>query len=125
MPEHPLTEYFDISILQSLQRMDEQDDPFFLDFVLSTMEHFPEMIAQMQNAFTSGNYKQVGFIAHKLKGSCGNIGAISMQEIAISIETAIDKTDFPQIDQSLDSLKIAAHATEASFTQWRTSGAPL
>ena len=72
--------------LENLQKMaGAQFAIKMIDLFFATV---PPKLAELQPAFSAGNYHQVQDVAHFIKSSCRNIGAVAMQETSARLEQA-------------------------------------
>lgn len=58
----------------------------FLDIVSMCLQNLPEQSTLLETAISNDDAKQVFDIAHRLKSSCGTIGAFGLAEKAEAIE---------------------------------------
>ena len=58
----------------------------FLDVVSMCLQNLPEQSTLLETAISNNDAKQVFDIAHRLKSSCGTIGAFGLAEKAEAIE---------------------------------------
>jgi HPt (histidine-containing phosphotransfer) domain-containing protein len=69
-----------------LQQISENDREFELEILKMFVEDSQVHIEHIKQAIAAGNFQQIGRAAHHLKGSGGNIGAITIQQIADNLE---------------------------------------
>ena len=58
----------------------------FKDIIKMSLQSLPELTNQLEIAISNDNAEQVFTIAHRIKSSCGSIGAFGLAEKAESIE---------------------------------------
>jgi two-component system sensor histidine kinase/response regulator len=108
----PETEAATEALIDAVRMRTFRDDyPDIVDqlvdlFVQST----PPLLGELRAAFDEGDRDELRRAAHKLKGSCQNIGATFMATLCRSIETAED-----DLDAMLTELDGAFGPTEAAI----------
>ncbi len=50
------------------------------------LEEIPNYVSELQQAITTGDSETLVLAAHKFKGSCSNVGAISMMDFCKQLE---------------------------------------
>jgi CheY-like chemotaxis protein len=108
----------DQSALANLRKLQEDGEPDILaEFVAIFANDIPKRLENLQSALKSGDYASVQRIAHTLKGSCGNLGARKMSQIALELErlASSDAADLPLAELLLSQLRSAFISTCAAF----------
>jgi CheY-like chemotaxis protein len=80
----------DRGVLASLRELQEEGDP---DILKELMELFladvPLQLVVLRKAVEAGDVSSVGRVVHTLKGSCGNMGARSMEALCTELEEIV------------------------------------
>ena len=79
----------------------------FKDIVSMCLQSLPEQLSQIENAIQTQNADTLFTVSHKMKSSCGSIGAFGLAERAETVEIISRRgsTEIPQ--QILDELRNA------------------
>lgn len=78
-------EYFDLEGL--LERLDG-DEELAEQMIELYLEDCPEQLTLLEEHLAQKDYKQIGLVAHGLKGASANVGASNIREAAASLELA-------------------------------------
>lgn len=73
-------------VLKTLKELD--DGVFFSELIQLFLDNVPPLLQAMHLALSEGDVKALHVSAHKLKGSCGNVGADHMAELARCLESS-------------------------------------
>ncbi len=73
-----------LDVLNTLKELD--DGTFFGELVKLFLDNIPHLLQSISVAIASKEQKAMHLAAHKLKGSCGNIGAEHMADLASALE---------------------------------------
>ncbi|MEO0312234.1 MAG: hypothetical protein RIQ89_1891 [Bacteroidota bacterium] len=77
----------DVAILNRLKEMNQKLDPSFLrDVVLMYLAQAPKLIDEITIHYQNGQAELAGAVAHKLKGSSLQLGAMALADVAKQIE---------------------------------------
>jgi HPt (histidine-containing phosphotransfer) domain-containing protein len=77
----------DLDVIQSLKELGGDDEPSLLAELIELFtSDTPQRLARMLAAVESGDFDEAGRIAHALKSSCGNLGAVAMADLCRTIE---------------------------------------
>ncbi len=89
--------------------MKEMMGDTFADIVSLCLQTLPEQLSGIETAIQNTNAEELFNLAHKMKSSCGSIGAFGLAEKAQVLELIgrEGKTDVPE--QALDELRIATN----------------
>ncbi len=99
-------EWIDLSVIGRLKEMASEADPsFFKDVVDMFVAQVPSILMEMEKGYSSGNAKQMGAAAHKLKGSALNIGAKQLAELCRTIELKGRANDTSGCDKLIAQVK--------------------
>ena len=79
----------------------------FKDIVSMCLQSLPEQLKQIENAIQTQNADTLFTVSHKMKSSCGSIGAFGLAERAEAVEiiSRSGSTEIPE--QVLDELRDA------------------
>ena len=83
-------------VIETLKELD--DGTFFRDLIQLFLDHTPPLMDALEEAYRQGEHTASHNAAHKLKGSCANIGAEILAELAGRLE---NKPDPLPIDDAL------------------------
>jgi CheY-like chemotaxis protein/HPt (histidine-containing phosphotransfer) domain-containing protein len=126
--EAPAQEPVDLSVLASLRELQDPDEPDFVTELIDLLvADLPEKLRALEDAAAAGNAHGVNRIAHSLKSSCGNLGAVPLSKIFLSIERkgaegdllatpdliAAAAAEFTRVKQALSAQRLGA-ADEAA-----------
>ncbi len=84
MPDDSL----DPKILDSLRELEKPGQSLVSEIVDLFISDVPRRLGRLNTAIATGDVNVVGDMAHSIKGSCGNIGAIRLQGLCQTLETA-------------------------------------
>ena len=71
-------------VMETLKELD--DGTFFRELIQLFLDHTPPLIETLEEAYRRGDRLASHSAAHKLKGSCANIGAEVLAELASRLE---------------------------------------
>ena len=84
MTKKAITDVLDMEVVQNRAQMDIE----FLKLLISVFnEDAPPSISIIKKAWDSSDNETVHSEGHKLKGMCANVGAKSLKELALKVET--------------------------------------
>lgn len=72
-------------VLKTLKELD--DGVFFAELIKLFLENVPPLFLAIREAISRHDLNSLYVAAHKLKGSCGNVGAEHMAELARALES--------------------------------------
>ncbi|MEO0571537.1 MAG: Hpt domain-containing protein [Bacteroidota bacterium] len=75
-----------IYTLDKLNEMAEGDEDFVLSVISVFLEEVPEDLAALENAIASGNFEQIGKMAHKIKPNVDLLGMEQTRANAYDLE---------------------------------------
>jgi CheY-like chemotaxis protein len=77
----------DYSVLESLRELQGEGEPDILEELVGIfLEDAPSQLETLKEAAEKGDTQSIGRIAHTLKGSCGNMGAVRMEALYSELE---------------------------------------
>ena len=77
----------DRSVLARLRELQEEGEPDFLnELIAQFLDDVPPQLRVLREAVEGGDAHSVERIAHTLKGSCGNLGAVRMAAICSELQ---------------------------------------
>jgi CheY-like chemotaxis protein len=111
----------DHEVLAELQSLAEGHDPEFFENVIKLfLEEAPQRLASLRASATSHDAKALKAGAHKLRGSCRQLGIVSMAAVCMSLEGAASL--FPSsngvtslLDQLQEQFEIAREEFETKY----------
>jgi two-component system sensor histidine kinase/response regulator len=83
----------DLNFAERLDEMDEEDREDVLSVAMILPQALPTDIYKLECALEELNLKQVGFIAHNLKGVAGVFGAVQIVALGAELEFASERGD--------------------------------
>lgn len=94
------------------------DDESLIESFLSEYRQSAQSAAeQIEEAYKSGQWKQVGELAHTLKSSSRSVGALALGEICAELESAGKSDDESQIHDAMAGFNLSLHAVMESIGQ--------
>ena len=77
----------DLSVLLGLRELQEEGEPNVLNGLIELfLTDVPPQLVALKEAVEAGDAHTVERIAHTLKGSCGNMGAVRMEALCTELE---------------------------------------
>ncbi|MGE0434814.1 MAG: Hpt domain-containing protein [Planctomycetota bacterium] len=95
----------DPSILNSLRELEKPGENLVGEIVDLFISDVPRRLGRLSTAIATGDIKVVGEMAHSIKGSCGNIGAIALQSLCQTLETAAKADAAPDAAAQYDRIE--------------------
>lgn len=107
--------------LASLRELNEDDDDDIVTELINIFEkHSPETIDLLSEAIRADDRPQVVKLAHKLKGSCANLGAEYMRNLCQDLEENGTKMDATKMVSMIDEVKNAySELVDVLDRDWR------
>ena len=96
----------------ALERIDG-DEELLQELAEIVLEDLPSVLAEIRGAIESGDAGVVDSAAHKLKGSAGNLGGMTVLETAQVLESMGRKGDLSQAQEAFRSLEAEANKLHA------------
>lgn len=94
-----MSELLDTQMLEELREIMEDEFPVLMDTFLSESE---KQYQAIKTAWADSDTDLLRRSAHSLKGSCGNIGAATLQSQCATLEYAARDTKLDEIPQLVD-----------------------
>jgi len=114
-PPVDTTDLLDRSVLEGLRELQEEGEPDILNELIELfLDDVPPQLVVLREAVVGGNADSVERVAHTLKGSCGNMGAIRMAKVCEQLQEVGASEDLMKAPTLLDQL-------EAEFDRVRTA----
>jgi PAS domain S-box-containing protein len=83
----PAVDAVDTSVIASLRELQDPDEPDFVTELIDLLfADMPGMLTALEQAAAEGNARGVNRIAHSMKSSCGNLGALPLSKVFFAIE---------------------------------------
>jgi CheY-like chemotaxis protein len=109
----------DHEVLVELQSLAEGHDPEFFERVIKLfLEEAPQRLASLRESAASHDAKALKIGAHKLRGSCRQLGIVSMAEVCMSLEELASM--FPTSDGVMSLLDQLQEQFEAAREEFET-----
>jgi signal transduction histidine kinase/CheY-like chemotaxis protein/HPt (histidine-containing phosphotransfer) domain-containing protein len=106
----------DQDIVASLRELNGDDDPeFFQTLIRNFLRDTAERMRTMRQTFTIGEVGQVRLDAHRLKGTCGNMGASSIGKLFDRLEAAAKSEDQESIAILMSEVEKEFRLVEKAF----------
>ena len=106
----------DTAAIQRLRDIAAKTDAAFVNQVISLFERqVPSGIYEIEEAFAAGDLKKFSQAAHKLKGTCMNVGAKQLSELFRIIELKGINGDQRQLQEYIEALKPLYEKTLIAF----------
>ncbi|MDD9950210.1 MAG: Hpt domain-containing protein, partial [Zetaproteobacteria bacterium] len=92
----------DTDQLESLRELNEPDED---DIVTELIDIFvcnsPNVLDNLKQAVSDGDRTMLKKLAHKLKGSCANLGAKKMRALCLELEEQSPHLDWTEVHNSI------------------------
>ncbi len=87
--DNPSEQVLDPEVIECLKELGGEDDPgLFAELVDMFLHDTPERLTALQTALASDDIKEIERVAHSMKSSCGNLGAMGLADLCFQIEMA-------------------------------------
>ena len=123
MPEE--LKIIDESQLEALRELNEPgEDDIVTELIDIFISHSPQTIDLLKESIQEQNRQNVNKLAHKLKGSCSNLGAEFMRKKCQLLEENADTLAWEEINSSCTEIEKAYHqVVEILEQKWRKPAA--
>ncbi|MFO1417769.1 MAG: Hpt domain-containing protein [Methylotetracoccus sp.] len=112
----------DRSVLgRALEEFGDEAAEIFAQLLETYSSDTPSLIAQIAEAAQRGELIQIGRIAHRLKGSCSQMGAIAMSATAERVEQAAAAGSADELFHAVGELPALWQQTSAELNDWLTA----
>lgn len=113
----------DTDQLESLRELNEPDED---DIVTELIEIFvhnsPTVLDGLKSAAGDKDRIQIKKLAHKLKGSCANLGAKKMRLLCLELEEQSPHLDWSEVQTSIDGIEVSyKEVVDVLWNDWRNS----
>lgn len=99
------THLIDHTVLQQLiDDLDDMAQEFILELVDALARDVQKSVDEMRQGLAAGDVKQVSEAAHRLKGSCANLGASHAANLCQELESFAGTTEHAQIEVMISDL---------------------
>lgn len=106
------------AVIATLKELEKNGNPGLLaDLVKLFQRKIPEALLEMEDALVTGSPGQIGRCAHRLKSSCGNLGAMEMSRIAAELMECKSAADLGPAAQKVKALRLEFLAVEKELTE--------
>jgi two-component system, sensor histidine kinase and response regulator len=96
----------DRSVLESLRELQEEGEPDIIsELVQLFVEDTPPQLAALREAVEASDAQSVERIAHTLKGSCGNMGAVRMAKLCEELQGVGASRNLARVPELPDQLE--------------------
>jgi two-component system, sensor histidine kinase len=85
MDQNPIIDKSQLESLRELSQPGEKD--FVSELIDIFLQQSPLVLAELEAGVKNGDALTIEKLAHKFKGSCGNIGAVRLQKLCAELET--------------------------------------
>lgn len=97
MTDFPLEQKFAIDY-QEAMKLCSQDAELLADLIVIFQQDANSRTQLLAKALDSNDLKEIGLLAHSLKGLCANICAKPLKNVSAQLEKAAEKGDLDEID---------------------------
>lgn len=97
-----MSNIIDISVINELKEIG--DDDFLIELVDMFLQQADTLVDDIQKHFENKDADSLSKAAHKLKGSCLNLGAKDMGDVCQTIEHTSRDNSFENLDNEIKSL---------------------
>ena len=111
--------HIDSAVLQGLQDVMAEDYPALLDAYLCDSE---ERLHSLRQALRDGDAEALSKAAHSFKGSCSNMGVVTLAALCLELEragraAALDRAGglLRQVEQELSVVRVLVRAERRRF----------
>lgn len=113
------TEHLNNSILNDLMQLNSESEPRFVEGLIDRFETLiAEKIAEMRVALDTGDRDRLFKVAHSLKGSGANLGAVALADICRDLQTDSQAANFESLGGMVDGLEYLAPRTLEALRQY-------
>ena len=113
-------------IFNGLRELAGEEAP---DFLQTLVGHFlkdvPESLGQMREALIKGDLQELARLAHRLKGSASNLGALGMAQLCERVRAAGKATDLERVNAPLMELEQEFERVRAELAREAAGGANI
>lgn len=108
----------DSQTLENLRMLNDGTTNLLVELIKMYCSAAPDRLSKMQSALDDKNLKSLGEIAHSLKSSSGNLGAMSVHKMCQELETNAHKnTQGFDFQTSLNNLKAEIDLAMKALTE--------
>ena len=87
--DNPSEQVLDPDVIECLKELGGEDDPgLFAELVDMFLRDTPERLSALQAALAGDDIKEIERVAHSMKSSCGNLGAMGLADLCFQMEMA-------------------------------------
>jgi len=108
---------FDLNKLRQMQKLMGDRFDQLKDLFIQSCNN---KVIELQNAAAEQDLEQIKAIAHAIKGSAGNIGAIQLQQLAMTIEEQIKQSQYEALAETIAGTSQCVAATINALEQFNT-----
>lgn len=106
--------FVDYSVVESLKEIGGDD--FFREILSMYFNQSEEIMSNIKTNYSSGNIDEVKALAHKLKGSCLNIGVTKMAEVCRKLEKEIKDNNISNLSEIISELESVSSETNKQLS---------
>jgi HPt (histidine-containing phosphotransfer) domain-containing protein len=108
---NPTPHVLDMDVIAGLKELGGEDDPsLFLELVEIFLKDSERQLASLQEALKTQDVKKLECVAHTLKSSCANLGAVELSRLCFELEKRGRSASFEGVGELLKHTD-AAYAT--------------
>lgn len=107
---------------ERLAQLSEGNSEFELELLEMFTEDLPIYIDEIKNALNEGDLATLGRVAHQIKGSSGNVGAKTIEEIAANLEKLASQNSLTLLSENIPKLEIKLAAVKQLISQKYLNG---
>jgi HPt (histidine-containing phosphotransfer) domain-containing protein len=107
-------EILDQKIIKNLAAV-LNDENVIQDLLQTFIEEGSRQIDEMGSALETANFELISRLAHTLKGSSGNLGALQLSDLCFQLEKAAEKTETEIVGSLINQIRISFGATKSAL----------
>ncbi|MEO7414531.1 MAG: ATP-binding protein, partial [Opitutaceae bacterium] len=114
----------DQSVLEPLRGLPGRNGPELIpELVAMFKREEPTRLAECESLFGERRADQLAEVAHKLAGSCANLGAHEMRAIVLALEKAAQTSRWEEVPRLLEELHLASRRLNAALSDLKLTSA--
>lgn len=104
----PSSSVLDLSVITGLKELGGDDEPgLFMELVDIFLEDSAKQLAHLEQALSKRDVKTLERVAHTLKSSCANLGAVEMSRLCFEMEKRGRAATFEGVPELLKNTTVA------------------
>ena len=121
--QSPSQSVIDQKVLDNIRALQEEGKEDLLNKIITIfLNDSPERLKELRKAVNSGDSPSINRIAHTIKSSCANLGAMKISSLFKAMEAMGRKNSIEQAPELLSQIEIEFKAVEAALRAELTKG---